>query len=72
MADGKKGTFHTDAMRLDMGDESISISNILSLQVIGKERIRIIWQSKKRYAILLRVTGMPADRAFVMLQSGIV
>ena len=67
---GTKSRFYTDDTRIETDDKSLKISDIMSMVMVGKERIRITWRSEKgRHSILLRVTSMPAERAYNMIAS---
>lgn len=71
---GKRSTFHVDdgddVMRLEMQGMSVPVADLISLQIVGRERIRIAWQTNKkrgRHAVLMRVTNMPVDTAYGMI-----
>ncbi len=71
--DGMPGILYVDAnkLTLDIEDKRILDSDaILSVNMVGTERIRIVWESTdERKSVLIRVTSAPAIAACELITS---
>ena len=64
---GKNGNIHLDELlRIDCPGHAAEIrrGDLLSMRMIGKERISITFQNCAKFVITVRITSEPAERLY--------